>query len=190
MSARFYNTPYQKIFTNKDELNSFLLKVLELYSIKKINLPFNLRGNSYINLVKKEDALNVLSELSDEYHEVKSLDSIKFQTETTGKFLLNFFNLRISIGFEVKDLTLMFQTMFSNNPKLIGGIPSEPTGSNNRRFIFCYLNLWPFQKTWRMAISKGNINSAPYNILAQDLISDFFQTSTSTFIPKIDHRIL
>ena len=224
-----YNTPYQKIFIKKQNLNNFLLKILDLLTYKKIDLQKNLKinkfhednykkeikdiknidiiedldnetknhykyikkcyedtniGKKHIKIYKIDRALFETNWEEDKWNEhidLKGLIGIKFQNSDIGLSLMNLFNLRFLIGFKIQDLFELFKIMEFNEK--ISSTPNKP----NYIFLFTNIDLWPYQKTWRLTISRGNIDSIEYNILAQDLISDYFQNTGSIFVPKIDY---
>ncbi len=194
-----YKTPHQKIFVKKEDLNLLLLKILNLLIYKKINLPNILDLPSseenlprFIKTWTQPDAIQNIKNLSftrtSEINNLESLGSIRLQTPEDGKSLMNYFNIRISIGFKVSDLTNIFEKLTIKptiaNPFLKGAVPSANEIPTNE-FLFCYINMWPYAQTWKLTISKGDSNYHKYNILAQDLVSDYFQSEIYT--PKPDY---
>jgi len=195
--ALIHKTPHQKIFTEKEDLNLLLLKIIELLTYKRIPLPGILDlpsdeegAERFIKVWTQIDALENISKYTypSQFNDITSLGFIKLQTSEEGKDLLNYFNIRITLGFNVSQLTNIFEKLSIkpsiDNPFLKGGPPSGSEIPTNQ-FLFCYVNLWPYGLTWRLTISKGDSDYPKYNILAQDLISDYFQFGIYT--PKPDY---
>ena len=192
-----YKTPHQKIFTEKKDLNLFLLKIIDLLVYKHIllpeilDLPSDEAGlDKFIKVWTQTEALENINKIlfPPQVNDLKSLAFVKLQTSEEGISLLNYFNVRISLGFKVNDLTNIF-TQLTLEPTLSNPFSkSAPTASETptNEFLFCYLNLWPHGSTWRLTISKGDSDYYQYNILAQDLISDHFQNGIYT--PKPDYK--
>ncbi len=174
IQAGIYKTPYQKIFTDRQDLNLFLLKLIRLLSNKKINVAKkDVPGGyeNYIRVYTREEALDILSD-DEEKKALLSVPSIKLQTTQTAEFLKNYFNVRILLGFDTRS---------SSEPKTIAR--DLFSGSNsNYIFLFCYLQIFRYKSTWRTVISKGNYGNSlnendelKYNIIAQDILGDYFQ---------------
>ena len=184
IEAGIYKTPYQKIFTDRQDLNLFLLKLGELLTNKKINVskrdvPDSTYEN-YIRVYTKEDALadssltNPVSDSNEDKERIalENTTSIRFQTSESAEFLKNYFNIRILLGFDTRSDSL---------PKTIAR--DLFSGSDSSKiFIFCYLQIFRYQSTWRTVITRGNFSDnlssnsqLKYNIIAQDILGDYFQ---------------
>jgi len=198
-----YKTPHQKIFTEKKDLNLFLLKVVSFLTYKKIPLPdiLDLPSNEpglprFIKVWTQPDAIDDINKAlyPPQLNDLKALGFIRLQTSEEGKSLLNYFNIRISLGFKVDDLTNLFIKLASRpiadpeRPNQEFFLKTVPNSSETptREFLFCYLNIWPYVETWKLTISKGDSDYIKYNVLAQDLISDYFQSGI--YIPKPDYN--
>ncbi|MFW5794308.1 MAG: hypothetical protein ACOCV1_02385 [Bacillota bacterium] len=173
--------PAQKAFLDRQDLSDFFLDLLYLSTYKKINLYETINDKSYIDVYDKSDVLGELSSDSTEYAEIDSLDSIKLQLSSDSNFFKNYFNFRISIGFKGLDLYYVWCHTYSENINFFS--------DSSREYFFLYLHVFPYQKTWRLDISNGNVSNnldPKYHILAQDIILDYFQNKM--FIKKKDYN--
>lgn len=182
-----YKTPYQKIFTDQKDLNLFLLKLVKLMSNKKINIakkdiPIDNSYKKYIRVYTKEDALrdpvfiNPIegSNIEKEKIILESTPSVKLQTTKTADFLKNYFNIRILLGFDTR----------ANSQPITIARDLFSGSDTSKIFIFCYLQIFRYKSTWRTVITRGNYgnsiadenNQFKYNIIAQDILADYFQT--------------
>jgi len=193
-------TPYQKIFTKDSDLSLFMIDIINLATAKKINFLYPGYKKSEalsVSVYTVKDALAALRDSSgnpisdgtrtitppntykDDYISMEAnaldhLESFGFQTEGNAKQLLSFFNLRIALGFDRGEA--IHDPKYNTTAYIFGGLHDY----DQNRFIFCYLNIWPYERTWRMSISKGNVDEEQNNILAQNLISGYFQTELVT----------
>lgn len=176
IEPRIGKTPYQKIFTNKQDLNLFLLKLIELLVKKKITVSktdIPIGYENYIRVYTREDALADTGISAQEQTELENLPSIKFQTNQTAEFLKNYFNIRLLLGFDTRS---------SSTPVTIARDLFYGSDAS-KVFIFCYLQIFKYESTWRTVITKGNWNDSPgsttgefkYNVIAQDILGDYFQ---------------
>jgi hypothetical protein len=183
--------PFQKIYTKKEDLNLFLIDILNLITSKKIYLFETMPGfgsipyhpQNYITVYDKDLALPSLSFSSLEYKKIQELDYYKFQSTND---LKNYYNLRFSFGFRILDLITIWNYIYKGNPPVLFQRITSPI------FLFLYLNLFPYQKTWRLTITNGNQTNLDgntnlidnnLNFLAQDILHDYFQSKM--FIPKV-----
>ena len=87
------------------------------------------------------------------------------------------------------DLITIWNYIYADKPESFSAILVPP--ADVPIFLFLYLNLFPYQKTWRLTITNGNQTNLDgntnlidnnLNFLAQDILNDYFQSKM--FIPK------
>jgi hypothetical protein len=162
--------PFQKIYTKKEDLNFLLLDILNLITTKKISLYEPISGlfqngnQAFVKVFDKGLAQSYIGVLTDEHKRIKELDYYKFQIDNS---LKNYYSLRFSFGFLISDLTKIWNHVYSDHIP----VPINP------KFLFLYLNLFQYKKTWRSTITDGNATSLNTNInlLAQDILHGYFQ---------------